>query len=121
MSAAGFPAAAMSTTNRIDLAEIELPNSKLDLRPGMYAMVKMGIERKEDVLLVPTAAVVLEKANAFVFLPKEGKAKKTPVKIGFNDGTNTEILTGLRPEDPVLLPGARTLNDGQLIRAQEAK
>src|SRR6266853_5939423 len=41
------------------LAEIELPNPKLELRPGMYALVKIGIERKEDALLVPADALLV--------------------------------------------------------------
>src|SRR2546430_17715864 len=49
------------------LAETELPNPKLELRTGMYATVRIGIERKEDALLVPAEAMVREKANAFVF------------------------------------------------------
>src|SRR5439155_12236777 len=49
------------------LAEIELPNPKLELRPGMYAIVRIGLERKEDALLVPAEALVVERAGAFVF------------------------------------------------------
>src|SRR5438034_3995721 len=43
---------------------IELPNPKLELRPGMYAIVKIGIERKEDALLVPVEALVTERARS---------------------------------------------------------
>src|SRR5713101_6544832 len=70
------------------LAEIELPNPKLELRPGMYAIVKIGIERKEDALLVPVEALVAEKAGAFVFTVMDNTAKKIRVQSGFNDGTN---------------------------------
>src|SRR5437016_2092586 len=80
------------------LAEIELPNPKLELRPGMYAIVRIGLERKEDALLVPAEAIAREKANAFVFTVVETKAKKVPVKVGFSDGTNVEILSGLNPD-----------------------
>jgi len=59
------------------LAEVELPNAKLELRPGMYATVKIGIETKEDALLVPVDALLVEKANASVFTVVDNKAKKT--------------------------------------------
>src|SRR3989449_7036182 len=75
------------------LAEIELPNPKLELRPGMYAVVKIGIERKEDALLVPVEALVTERAGASVFTVVGAKAKKIPVKIGFNDGAYVEIVS----------------------------
>lgn len=112
---------ALDETTKTMLAEIELPNPKLELRPGMYATVRIGIERKEDALLVPAEAVVREKANAFVFMVVDQKAKKMPVKIGFNDGTNVEILSGLNADQSVILLGTRTFVDGQPVTVKEAK
>jgi membrane fusion protein (multidrug efflux system) len=103
------------------LAEIELPNPKLELRPGMYAVVKIGIERKEDAMLVPAEALVTEKAGASVYILADNKAKKTRVQPGFNDGVNVEIITGLSPDQQVLLPGKQALNDGQPVNVSEEK
>jgi len=103
------------------LAEIELPNPKLELRPGMYAIVKIGIEQKEDALLVPLGALVVERAGAFVFTNNDNKAKKTRVQPGFNDGTNVEIVSGVKAEQVVILVGKRVLIDGQVIKASEGK
>lgn len=103
------------------LAESELPNPKLELRPGMYAVVKIGLERKENALLVPADAVLLEKTNASVFTVVESRAKKVPLRIGFNDGRNVEVLTGVKPDDWVILLEKRSLNDGQRVNAAEEK
>jgi len=103
------------------LAEIELPNPKLELRPGMSATVKIGVERKDDALLVPVDALVTEKAGASVFLFVEGKAKKTRVQTGFNDGAQVEILSGAQLDQKVILVGKRTLNDGQAVSLTETK
>jgi membrane fusion protein (multidrug efflux system) len=103
------------------LAEIELPNPNLELRPGMYAIVKIGIERKEDALLVPVDALVVERASAFVFTVNDHQARKTRVQTGFNDGTNAEIVSGVKPEQPVILVGKRVLSDGQAVKPSEAK
>jgi membrane fusion protein (multidrug efflux system) len=109
---------ALDEISKTMLAEIELPNPKLELRPGMYAIVKIGIERKEDALLVPVEALVVEKAGAFVFTVMDSKAKKIPVKTGFNDGTNVEIVSGVKPDQPVILVGKRTLGDGQIVKVE---
>jgi membrane fusion protein (multidrug efflux system) len=100
------------------LAEIELPNPSLELRPGMYATVKIGIEHKDDTLLVPTDALLVEKAGNSVFTVVENKARKTPVKTGFNDGTNAEIISGIKSEQPVVLIGKKTIADGQPIQPE---
>jgi len=97
------------------LAEIELPNPNLALRPGMYATVKIGIERKEDALLVPVDALVIEKAGSAVFTLVDNRAKKTRLETGFNDGAQVEILKGLSGNETVILVGKRTLADGQRV------
>ena len=91
------------------------------LRPGMYATVKIGIERREDALLVPVDALLTEKAGASVFTVADGKAKKIKVQTGFNDGANVEMVKGLDPNQPVILLGKRALSDGQAVQAAEAK
>src|SRR5438552_728510 len=103
------------------LAEIELPNPKLELRPGMYAIVRIGLERKEDALLVPAEALVVERAGAFVFTINDHEAKKTRVQTGFNDGTNVEIVSGVKPDQPVILVGKRVLSDGHALKPSEDK
>jgi membrane fusion protein (multidrug efflux system) len=108
----------LDETSKTMLAEIELPNPKLELRPGMYAMVKIGIERKEDALLVPVGALLAEKAGASVFIVADNQAKKTPVKTGFNDGTNAEILSGIKPDQPIILIGKKPMADGQPVQVE---
>ncbi len=103
------------------LAEIELPNPKLELRPGMYAVVKIGIQRKEDGLLVPVDALITERAGASVFTVVDAKAKKIPAKTGLNDGAYVEIVSGVKPDQPVILVGKRVLSDGQAVNASEGK
>ena len=106
---------ALEEASKTMLAEIELPNAKLELRPGMYALVRIGIQRKEDALLAPVETLITEKAGSFVFTVADHKAKRTKVQIGFNDGINCEIVSGLNPDQSVILVGKKTLADGQPV------
>jgi RND family efflux transporter MFP subunit len=112
---------ALDEATRTMLVEAELPNPNLKLRPGMYATVRVGVDRHTNVMLVPSEALVMEKTTAFLFLADGGKAKKTPVKIGFNDGAKVEVVSGLAENAKVILVGKATLNDGQAVNVQEAK
>jgi len=112
---------ALDEATRTMLVEAELTNPKLELRPGMYAIVRVGVEKHTNVMLVPSEALVMEKTAAFLFLLSDGKAKKTPVKIGFNDGARVEIVSGLAETAKVILVGKLVLTDGQAVNAQEAK
>jgi membrane fusion protein (multidrug efflux system) len=102
------------------LTEIELPNPTGELRPGMYASVKLEVERKQDALLLPVSAVMREKGGSFVFRVTDGKAQKTPVQIGFNDSVNVEI-GGLSEDQPVIIAGTQGLTNGQAVTAAGAK
>jgi RND family efflux transporter MFP subunit len=112
---------ALEEATKTMLAEIEMPNPTGALRPGMYASVKLEVERKQSALLVPVSALLVEKAGTSLFTVADGKARKIAVQVGFNDGVNVEILNGAKLDQPVILPGKQTLNDGQPVTVMESK
>ncbi len=112
---------ALDEATKTMLTEIEIPNPEAELLPGMYGSVKIAVQRKGEALLLPAESLVLEKNKASVFLVADAKAKKIPVKTGFNDGISVEILEGLNSADRVVLLGKQILTDGQAVRVVEAK
>jgi len=112
---------ALDEATKTMLTEIEIPNPEGELLPGMYASVKIAVQRKGEALLLPAESLVLEKTKASIFVIADGKARKVLVKTGFNDGISAEILEGLSPADHVVLVGKQTLADGQAVRVVEAK
>jgi membrane fusion protein (multidrug efflux system) len=112
---------ALEEGNRSLLVEADLPNPELALRPGMYAMIKVGVERHSGALLIPADALVREKTAAFVFTLADGKVTRVPVKVGFSDGPVVEILEGVAENARLALPGKNTLVSGQAVRVIEAK
>ncbi len=103
------------------LVEIDLANDSGELRPGMYATVKIGVEKHSDALLLPIEAVMVEKSGSSVFTVVDGKAKKNPVKTGFNDGSFVEIVDGYKGEEPVIAVGKMALADKQAVTVTEGK
>lgn len=112
---------ALDDATKTMLVEVELPNPKRELRPGMFAMARIGLERHEDALLLPVEALVMEKANVFVFTVADGKATKVSVKTSFNDGAKFEVLSGVTANDRVVLVGRQTLANGQAVTIAEGK
>jgi membrane fusion protein, multidrug efflux system len=106
---------ALDNATKTMLAEIEVPNAKHELRPGMYATVVISVEHKDDALLIPADALVVEKVRNSVFVVVDNKAKKVQVKVGFSDPNFVEILDGLPPGRPVIIVGKQNLNDGQPV------
>lgn len=74
------------------------------LMSGMNVTAEFISGRKENVLLVPTAAVVSKHGKAGVFVPgKDGKPQFKAVKVGIASGTSTGIMDGLKEGDKVLM------------------
>jgi RND family efflux transporter MFP subunit len=105
---------ALDPQTRTMLVEADIENAGSKILPGMSGTARIGVERRDDAVLVPPAAVVMEKTNAFVFKHVGGKAVKTPVKIGFNDGTQVEVPE-LKVGDVLLLVGTQPVADGQEV------
>jgi RND family efflux transporter MFP subunit len=105
---------ALDPVTRTMLVEADLDNTGGEILPGMSGTVRVAMERHDAAVLVPSAAVVMEKTNAFVFKHLEGKAVKTAVKLGFNDGSQCEV-PGLNAADVLLIPGTQPLADGQQV------
>jgi membrane fusion protein, multidrug efflux system len=112
---------ALDRATKTMLTEVQLTNRNMMLRPGMLVNAKIGLEKKDDTMLLPAPTLVKEKLNSFVFLVVDGRAKKTPVKTGFNDGANFEIVNGLKGEDLAILVGQQVLRDGQPIKLVEGR
>ena len=84
--------------------EIDLPNDDDRIRPGMYGIAKIILDRSTKGSTLPASALVGESkgGKADVYIVKEGKAKKTQVTVGVDDGLRVEILSGLSSGDDVI-------------------
>src|SRR6185312_9698107 len=112
---------ALDMQNRTMLAEAILSNPDLALRPGMLVTVRLGIERKEQAILMPEDALITERTNTFAYTVEGSKAVRHAIKVGFNDGKNVEVLDGLKPGDSIILAGKLKLSDGQPVQVVSAQ
>lgn len=112
---------ALDEDTRSMRAQIELANADGALRPGMFVEARIAVEERKNAPLIPAEALVTEKLKTSVFLAVDGKAKKTAVQAGFNDGKQVEILDGIPPGAAVILAGKLSLSDGQPVAAHAAQ
>lgn len=67
-----------------------------DLIPGMNVSATIVLEKKDDVLLIPTTAV--KRGNKVKML---GSGEEVEIETGIDDGTQVEVLSGLSEGDQV--------------------
>jgi HlyD family secretion protein len=86
---------------------VSIDNPGGELKANMTANAEILLDEHKGVLTVPENAVIYDsKKSAAVEIPdkkqKDGK-RKIPVKVGLSNGSVTEVLSGLREGDTVLL------------------
>ncbi len=93
---------ALNMKSRTLRAEVDLSNPESQLLPGMYAYVKVIIERP-DVQALPLKALVHSGEQTFCWLYESGKAVRTEVETGVSDDKWIEV-TNRRPPVPPEAP-----------------
>ena len=86
---------------------VSINNPGGELKANMTANAEILLDEHKGVLTVPENAVMYDgQKNASVEVPDKGQKdgqRKVPVKVGLSDGSKTEILTGLKEGDAVVL------------------
>ena len=95
-------------SSRTISVRLDIPNPDGVLRPGMSATVSIPLgDATGTVVAVPMAAVQRVGKDWVVFLPRdEGVFDIRPIGRGRDLGGEVEVLSGLTPEDVVVVDGA---------------
>lgn len=80
------------------------PNDALTLKPEMTSHVKIIIEEKPDVIVVPNGAIRFEDKKNVVYMKLKGKIQRREVTPGVRDDRFTEIKSGLAEGEQVIVP-----------------
>lgn len=92
-----------------------LPNSDGKLRPGIFARIRMIVDRRDQALVVPEEALVPRGNQRFVFRIVDGKAVLTEVKIGLRETGQVEIVEGIRAGDTIITAGQAKVREGAAV------
>ncbi len=94
--------------------------ANLKLKAGMSARAEILVGEKEPVIVVSRDAVLKGPEGEYVFLVREGRARRVAVETGRSVGGLVELKKGaLAPGDPVVVTGNETLKDDAEVRSTE--
>jgi Cu(I)/Ag(I) efflux system membrane fusion protein len=96
----------VNVATRTLIARIELANPGGELVPGMFATINLASMSRNDVLLVPSEAVIQTGTRSVVMLAQgEGKFIPVDVETGAESNGQTEIRKGLEAGQKVVVSG----------------
>ena len=112
----------VTTDTRTMDTEIDVPNPRFELTPGMYANVSLVLDQQSNALIVPIEAVVSvgEKATALV-VSTSGQLEERQVKVGIETATRVQILSGLQENEFVVLGSRSQLRIGEKVQPKQAQ
>jgi RND family efflux transporter MFP subunit len=96
----------------------EFDNSKLELKPGMRALITIPAGEARDELVVPPPAVLIHDGQTFVFVEDEQEPRKylrVDVKVGRTTPEWKTITSGLTAGQRVVVEGAFLLKSELLL------
>ena len=97
--------------------QVEIENSDTDyfLNSGMFARIALITGLKPDAIIVPDEALVTVKGKRLLYVVENAHAKQREIKTGASDNGNVEILSGVKPDELVIVEGNWALSDGQEV------
>jgi RND family efflux transporter MFP subunit len=110
-------------SDQIDLAtrtmhtEVQVPNPKYEIVPGMYASVKIPLTAAVNVMTVPVEAVQRSGANQGTVLVVNGenRIEKRNVVLGVQTANDVEVVSGLSENELVVFGEQNQYTAGELV------
>ena len=97
----------LNQDTRTMMTEIEVPNPKLEIVPGMYCRIVLKVQRRPQTLAIPIQAVPPGYGDTVYVVNDRGQIEDRPVKLGLVTPTEFEVLSGLK-EGEMVLVGSRS-------------
>jgi len=99
--------------------ELEVPNVKGELSPGIFSDVRWPVRRNYPTFFVPTTAVANTLERVFVVRIRDGKTEWVDVKTGATAEKLIEVFGDLHEGDMVAVRGTDELRSGSSVSAQQ--
>lgn len=100
--------------------EVDVPNPKRILLPGLYADAALSLDRKEGVPTVPVQALNHEGEKTTVFVVNHnGVLEERRVELGLETASDAEITSGLNEGEEIVVSDRSGLKAGERVHPQE--
>jgi RND family efflux transporter MFP subunit len=121
-----FPGTVARFADRLDAetrtmrVEVDVPNPKLELVPGMYAAASLALDRVKDALVVPVQAIDRSEATPTVLIvTSDRQIEIRRVTLGLESADRVAITSGLKIDDLVIVGNRTQLKPGMHVIPKE--
>lgn len=117
-----FVAPKVDVDTRTALVKAQLPNPEYRLKPGMFANLDLALNVREQAVVVPESALILNGDQAMVFVvDQEQAAQMRPVNTGVRLPGLVEVTSGLTGGERVITEGFQKVRPGGKVVTRAAE
>jgi RND family efflux transporter MFP subunit len=113
-------AEAINMTTRTLLIEVDVANPAGTLLTGSYAEVHLAVPRESSAYVIPVNTLIFRSQGLHVGVVKDGKVVLTTVTAGHDFGNQIEIVSGLKPDDQIIINPPDSIVHGQEVKIVNA-
>jgi membrane fusion protein (multidrug efflux system) len=111
-----FVSPELESTTRTAMVKAEIPNPDAELKPGMFANLDLTVKVRDQAVVIPEAAIMLQQTNASVFVVgPDNSVQFRPVRLGFRMPGRVEVLDGVRGGENVIVEGVQKVGPGAKV------
>jgi RND family efflux transporter MFP subunit len=110
---------AIDISSRTLNVEVDIINAEHKLFPGQYAFIHLPIPPSTSSMTLPSNALLFRKEGLRVGVVRDGRVQLAPVQIGHDYGAKVEIISGLVPQDQVILNPPDSLAQGERVNVEK--
>lgn len=101
---------------------LSIKDAPENIKSGMFVKVNLNVNSKEDVITVKSEAILEDGIKNYVYIVEENKAVRRDVEVGIESNTYTEVVSGIKVGEELLVKGQDYVEDGsrvKVIRGEE--
>lgn len=106
---------AIDLASRTLLVEVDVKNPTGELLPGSYTSVHLKLPSKVKAVTVPSNALLFRSEGLRVAVVRNSRTELIPVVLGHDYGDAVEVLSGLKPDDAVIVNPSDSIVAGQQV------
>jgi RND family efflux transporter MFP subunit len=111
---------AINVTTRTLLIEVDVDNPSGTLLTGSYAEVHLQVPTPSSTFTLPVNTLLFRSEGLRIGVVKDEKVSIIPVTPGHDFGNDIEIVSGLQPEDQVIINPPDSLVSGEEVQIVQA-
>jgi RND family efflux transporter MFP subunit len=111
---------AINMATRTLLVEIDVANPTNTLLTGSYAEVHLKVPTQASTFIIPVNTLIFRSEGLRVGLVKDDKVTLTAVTPGHDFGNQIEVVSGLKPDDQVIINPPDSIVTGQQVQIVQA-